>query len=76
MRGQRREHLTVKEDSMRERSWFLVPRRESGYVQRANDMTIPLVDRIKKLARPGKAAKVRSARKGQWIERAAKRRTK
>jgi hypothetical protein len=58
-------------------SWFLVPRRESGHVQRANDVTHPLVDRIRQHARAANAASsARKAKKDQWIELAANRRAK
>ena len=59
---------------MGERSWFRVPRRESGHAQRANDVTVPLVDRIGKAART--TSKVRTVKKGQWIDHAKKRRAK
>ena len=62
---------------MSERSWFRVPRRQSWHAQRANDVTVPLVDRIGKAARtPKTTSKVRTVKKGQWIEHAKKRRAK
>ena len=62
---------------MNEKSWFRVPRRKSEHAQRANNVTVPLVDRIEKAARTPKAgSKVRTVKKGKWIEHAAKRRAK
>jgi hypothetical protein len=60
---------------MREKSWFRVPRRKSGHVQRAHDLTAPLVERIEKAARTLKVrSKVRSVKKAKWTEHVAKRR--
>ena len=62
---------------MGERSWFRVPRRQSEHAQRANDLTVPLVERVQKATRSPKAASTaRTVKKGQWIEHAKKRRAK